>query len=323
MTWIWQQQGGSPNDSVNVAPATGREAMKVLYKVLLQAGWTRQGSSDGTSFDNTGATDFWSGALGNSSWLRMRDPAGTREFVIQTGTTNIAWRMKWSHSARFTGGSPSATVPPTATDQQHVNGNDTPTFVNFFATDASYRLHVGANNATPYDFYLLAIPNGGGTTRSLYFLNMASASYPSGDVAPYIVTMNRDQMAASSMGSITGGAEVDGVGQGYYKKGLGGEAWVLFRGFGYTNSFTNGGGGINPYDGDDNFVPIPIGRLAADGTGGWKGWLPIDVLCWPLSARSDGDYADVDATGDAVADFRMAFFDDVAIRWPSGVIPVL
>ncbi len=327
MTWIWKQFGGAANDSVNTAPATGQAAMKILYKVLLEAGWTRQGSSDGTSFDNTGATDYWANALGNSSWLRMRDPAGVREVIWQRGTTNLLWRMKWSHSARFTGGAASATVTPTATDQQNVNGADTPTFVSFFLTDNTYKLHVGANNAAPYDWYLLAVPTGGGAVRSMYFLNMASDSYPSGDDAPYVVTMNRDTMTNTGFRSISGGVELDGVGQGYYKKGLSGEAWVLFRGLGYiANSgadFTNGGGGVNPYDGDDNFVPIPVARLAADGSGGWKGWIPIDVLAWPLSTRVDGDYCDVDTDGDAVTDIRMAFFDDIAIIWPSGVIPVL
>lgn len=327
MSWIWKQQGGAANDSVNVAPATGQAAMKVWYKVLLEAGWTRQGSSDGTSFDNTGATDYWAGALGNSSWVRMQDPAGVREIIVQRGTTNLLWREKWSHSAKFTGGTPSATVPPTATDEQNINGNNTPTFVSLLLTDNTYKIHVGANNASPYDWYMIMVPTGGGLVRSFYFLNLATGSYPSGDVAPYIVTANRDTMSNSGLRAISGGVELDGVGQGYYKKGLSGEAWVLFRGFGYGGSsvsdFTNGGAGVNPYDGDDNFVPIPVGRLAADGQGGWKGWIPIDVMNWPLSTRVDGDYADIDTDGDAVTDIRMAFFDDIAIRWPSGVIPVL
>ncbi len=328
MTWIWKQQGGAANDSVNTAPATGQAAMQILYKVLLEAGWTRQGSSDGTSFDNTGATNYWSGALGNSSWVRMQDPAGVREFILQRGTTNVLWRSKWSHSAKFTGGTPSATVPPTATDQVHIAGADTPTFVTVLGTDNTYKVHVGANNASPYDFYMIHVATGGGITRfALAFFNMATGSYPSADVAPYVFTMHTTSSGSLAVASINALTTTNGMGWGWYKKGLASEAGVLFRGFGYgaaaLNDLTNGGGGINPYDGDDNFVPIPVARKASDGQGGWKGWIPIDVICWPLSTRVDGDYVDVDTNGDAVADIRMAFYDDLAIRWPSGVIPVL
>lgn len=332
MTWGWQQQGGSANDSVNTSPSTGREALKILYKVLLQAGWTRQGSSNGTSFDNTGATDFWSGTLGNSSWVRMRSPAGagSYEFILQTGTASTALRMKWSHSAGFTGGSPSATVPPTATDQQHVDGNDTPTFNTFFAADGTYKLHSGADNAAPYSWYMFVVPNGGGVMRGIYFIPLSTGSYPSADVAPYLVYVYRDTSAGFTMSSIAGAASItanqDGIGYSYYKKGLVGEAWVVFRGLGYNGSTVNDASqalGVNPYDGDDNYFPILAARRGGDGQNGWKGWVPIDVINFAGSARTDGDYADVDLNGDGVADFRMAYYDEVAFRWPDGVIPTL
>jgi hypothetical protein len=172
---------------------------------------------------------------------------------------------------------------------------------------------------------LIVIPDGGGSGRGLWFINLAPGSYPSGDVAPYVVAHYTTTNASFSATNFNACASPNnnGCGLGYYKKGLSGEAFVNYRGLGYGSAFTNGGAGINPYDGDDNFVPIPVGRLTSDAQGGWKGWIPIDVISWPLSTRVDGDYADVDTNGDAIADIRMVFFDDLAFRWPTGVIPVL
>lgn len=326
MAWIFQQDA-TPNSSVNLSPATGAAAMYALKETLKWAGWSIRSSGDGSTYNSSGDQithgGFGAGGMANSNaWFRIRTPEGVggREFTFQRTSANTTWRHKVSHSVGFVGGSPSATQTPSATDEGVVWGSGTdaaPTGTIWFGTDGTYKVHIGAETAAPYDAYLIAAATGTGITKRWWFVNMVPGTYSGLDVAPYLVQISTDSAAETTMGSIAAGP--NGIGYGYFKKGLSGESFVRFRAFSFkggTTPATVNGLGLNPYSGKDTIMPMYSGRLTADGDIGFKGSLPTSMIGWQGSSKSNGDHADVGAV-------RYAYFDQIAIVYPAGVLPVI
>lgn len=328
MTWIWRYTATADN-AVNLSPATGAFLMYYLKEMWKQGGATAKSSSDGTTYSSstdlltTGASG--AGGFGNTSaWGRWQFPDGT-EVCVQRGTTNLLWRIKWSHSATFVGGSPAATQTPSATDQQYVCGGGTeaaPTYFSLWAADAGYKASMGMDNAAPYDFWCVTGTIGTGLLNNrIWRLSMASGSYPSADVAPYIVDANTGGLSLTALAGVT--VNSLGIGQGYYKKGLSGEAWVNYRAMAYAyvaGAVTASplGLGVDPYNGYDSIEDILLARInGTDSTPGRKGRANIGTVAWAGSVRATmQDYFD---TAGAL---RYAYFGDVALRWPPGVVPV-
>jgi hypothetical protein len=176
----------------------------LLKEVLKLAAWTVVGSGTGTggavysavadiiTHGGTGA-----GGMANvGAWWRARDPAGLREIVVQCGTTNSnQCRILYSKSARFTGGSPSASRVPTATDQQTVYGGGTdasPTYA-FLPnhTSSQYRIHIVAQSIPVggvYGFWMNCSTTPGGAAGAGYFAcePMAPGSYKVADTDPCV-----------------------------------------------------------------------------------------------------------------------------------------
>lgn len=297
---------GTANSSVNNAVATGATAAFVLKEMLKQNGWTVPSSSDGTTFNSSGdqITTGNSGAGGmanNNAWWRVRDPSGVREMLYQRGTGNTVCRWKWSHSARFTGGSPSATVTPSATDEILYRGGGTdasPTFATVWGTDGAYRLHCGGDAAAPYDWwYYTTISAGGATSFNGWYVNMTPGTYEALDAAPYVISLGSS--GAVTAPSSNGAA----LGTGYHKKGLTGEAVVTF--FSSVHLGFNGTGlviipaasataaiGVNPYSGNDSGFPIFCGRAAINASFGWKGVLKMSTVKFPGIFQSQFYFTD-------------------------------
>lgn len=115
----------------NVSLTLLQDLWWTMRATLLAAGWTIQGSSDGTTWANNGQTagpyDVLShsgtgaGGFGNANaWMRIQDPAGLREILIRT--VNLSNTYIWySKAARFSSGG-SATVKPVAADQRIIKG---------------------------------------------------------------------------------------------------------------------------------------------------------------------------------------------------------
>ena len=110
--------------------------------MLTSAGWTIQASGDGSSSYNATGNVFTNtspsaAGWGNArAWARLQDPAGVREIIIQNGGTiaTFGGRLKYSAAAKFTAGSPSATVTPTAYDERAIFGcgtDATPVYTSF------------------------------------------------------------------------------------------------------------------------------------------------------------------------------------------------
>ncbi len=156
--------------SVNNRPTTGPIAMFEILTNFLAAGWTCKASGDGLSaYSSTGSVFSNGGASGanglanNYAWFRIQDPGAGREFVVERGTTNLNWGIKYSLSAHFTTGGSSTTVP-TATDEVPVLGNITGTggsggtYVQLWGSDNSYVLHMMMGDSTiQYAFWILAV----------------------------------------------------------------------------------------------------------------------------------------------------------------------
>jgi hypothetical protein len=110
-----------------------------VHALMLTHGFTVQASSDGTVYSAAGnainpaagdpnvLSSYIAGSIGNpSAWVRYRHTALGYELLLQRGTSyGSTWRMLLSPSAGFSGGSPSATQRPTATDERAVLGNTT------------------------------------------------------------------------------------------------------------------------------------------------------------------------------------------------------
>lgn len=312
MTWKWQLNG-TPNSAVNLSPATGAVAVFNFKEMLKQLGWVVKASSDGSTFNSTG-DQITTGATGaggfanNSAWFRIQDPATLREFTWQRGTTNLVARVKWSHSSKFTGGSPGTTQTPSAADETIIRGGGTdasPTFTTVFGADASYRFHAGGDDATPYYFWYRCTSTTGpafATTSWGLFISGDRGTYPYQDNAPYIIEFG--QTTAQSASNVNGTP----FGGYYFKKGLAGEAFVSGNAGNYAGflfgtaqpivpaSAAGQSLGVNPYTGNDNGYPIPVGRSNNLTQPGHKIWLPMTVCKFPTTFRNQFDFEDETAT---------------------------
>lgn len=191
-------------------------ALSLLVEMLVSAGWTYQasGAGAGTGFSPTGkiftttgsGVNGWSNA---SAWARVQDPGAVRELVFQHNNTGGV-RVKYSANAKFTGGTPSATQVPSATDERVLWGAGTdasPTPGAWFNTStvtvAPYGGPVvgastvagsvvymgGALSTAPYGFWFASQFQDGSTkAKGASMLYDPVVSVPE-DTDPYVITM--------------------------------------------------------------------------------------------------------------------------------------
>jgi len=165
--------------SVNQTPATGAAAIFSLKQLLVSAGWVVKSSSNGTTYNSTGDQITLSTSLAaTNAWFRIQDPGTQREFTFQRTTTNLLWRVKFSESAKFTGGTPGITQTPSATDEGVILGSGTdaaPTGVALFNTDNTYKCHSIAFSdvvsTNVYSFFFFTTDNTTGTPRTRIFFD--------------------------------------------------------------------------------------------------------------------------------------------------------
>lgn len=187
-------------------PATDSVAARTWKtRLVASAQWSVVASGDGASLYGASSdvitADSGAGSMANNNaWMRLRRTGTTFEYLLfRTGATT--WTLRAS-ALGFLGGSPSATVQPTATDVV--------TFVSsaqLFPTDNTYRLLVCAEDASPAHWWAGAVPIGGGAPRTLMgHYPMRTGSFPSADVAPYTAVggYNSSDIATVSLLSGTG-----------------------------------------------------------------------------------------------------------------------
>jgi hypothetical protein len=326
--------------SVNNYPVTGAEAIYALKTLLkdVSVGWTIPSSSDGTTYNASGdqISSGSSGANGlanNSAWFRVKCPSTydgySRELIFQRGTTNLLWRIKYSHSAGFTGGSPNATRTPSATDEATLFGGGTdasPTFTALFGADSSYNFNaVAGNGADGYAFWCGAFPHGGGAPNMAFVMeNLLPGTYPTEDIDPYIFHVSQSQ-AFSIAGMSTSGCF------GWLKKSMSGQGFQTiyagrwqacgvssFPGIAVLLDAAAGptsGLGVNSHTNKDDFLPIFYTRRGSlSAPNGYKGIGRI--MYFATVGRTTGD------TYTEVSSRDKIYYGSYVLPWV-GVVPVV
>lgn len=311
----------------NLTPATGAVAVYELKERLKAAGATVLSSSDGTTYNSSGdqitSGNSGAGGLANTNaWFRVQLADGVRQMTFQRGSGNTAWRIKYSASAGFTGGSPGATQTPTASDGQVFFGGGTdasPTFATWFNTDGTYRAHVGADNAAPYSWWFATYPTGGGTPNGGMVYDPVQVP-AAADTDPVVISVaiSSGGFTAATIGAVSTSSTAARV-VGWLKHNLVGAGYVAIPG----NKIASVGGGdlapegagSNPHSGNDDMFPIIYGRPTGQAAPqGYKGI--SSVMYWNGTMRATGDTLTVSSSRDRL------ILGQVSVPW-NGQVPTV
>ena len=303
----------------NLTPATGAEAIFKLKERLKAEGWVVKESSDGSTYSSSSdiVTVPGAGAGGmanNSAWFRIQDPATVRELTVQRGTDNKDWRVKYSAVSKFVGGTPGITETPSAADEELILGAGTdaaPSFVTWFGTDGAYKMQIAVDDATPYPWWFVCYPNGGGDPNAVMVFDPVSNPL-AGDGDPLVIYVGIDgdaNLEPSTLGAITAGTS-NALARGYLDYGEGGEDWVNIL----AHTYDSVGGGqfcpdnmtANPHSGKDGMLPIVWGRPAGQpAPQGYKG--TSRTMRWHGTNRSTPSTLSDAAAGDRFVAGRVSF----------------
>lgn len=304
--------------SVNNTPANVSEAIFTLKGVMKSAGWTVPKSSDGSTYNSSGdqITLAGSGAGGMDNaraWFVIQMPGSSRSFCLQrtssTGAnTSYQWRVKYSKAAGFSGGSPSATQVPSASDERVLLGAGTdasPTFASFvyLGTDGAYRYNCFANNIAPYDFYSWAWAKASGNLYHTFGIDPLVGAV-SGDTDPYLVHLYGMGYALTPSTFGLSGAQVSGWMGSTFFPHTGGYPYMTA---GYPISH-GGGSGLwgtdgnqpNIITGKDDLIPLTAIGYVLAGLPYYKGVLTVVRAIGPCG-RHAGDLYSIDSSRDGVA----------------------
>jgi hypothetical protein len=297
--------------------------MYLLITTLLAAGWTKPADSDGTTYSAIGTqvTSGGSGANGFnnfSTWIRVRAPAvngQNREFVFQRsgGGDGRFWRIKYSAGAGFTGGSPTATVTPSAADEQILTGGGTdalPSYSFFLDYDAGgFRANCCCGGAAEnYSFYMFTTITGTNNLGGGIMLDvMVAGSYPASDPDPAVVYVSTSNAAGTPfatsgyLGNVSGNSLNETTSPMHTRAWLGPTnvttnfRTVAAQAYANTIGGTNGSGS-NPFTGNDDLLPTwwirPGTSVAPNGLKGCSSMLLAGSV-----RRSNLDTADVASAG--------------------------
>ncbi|HVI42067.1 MAG TPA: hypothetical protein VM577_15555, partial [Anaerovoracaceae bacterium] len=314
--------------TANVSNITGGATWWHLKELLKTAGWTVKSSGDGISAFSS-STDILSqastGANGmdnSNAWFRIQQPslstpygpaqAINREFTFQRTASSSGVIIKYSYSAKFTGGSPSATVTPTATDQQQVANQ------NVWASDTFFHINLGAQTSDGYGFWMAPILNGNTNTNNsggMVFDSMVPGTYPTDDTDPYVIwveTQSSGSFNASKLSS-------QGPGFAWFGKGttletFGFVACTTWESSGGNALYPNGAG-VDPWSLKDQIAPIlwcknftNTGLAAIKGVG--------TLMMWNGTQKQSGQLMSLNSAGDRIA------ITDVNFPWNNTAILV-
>lgn len=298
------------------APATQYgQAMSAFAGLLTGAGWTIQGSGDGAGgtfsgsgniFSGTGAgAGGWSNA---NAWIRLRDPSGVREFVLQHDNAGGA-KIRYSPFAKFLGvglGAVAATIPPTATDEKYLRGAVASFGAAWFASGTN-NFYGTAKDVAPYGFWFAASASSAMKTGLMFDPVTSVAEDPD----PYVIhvgSTNAYAVNTSSLGrlgSSTATWSVSGVTFGgttegcfavmsadrslFYYVQPAGYVVLATGGTGAANNIINSGGlAVNPFNGKQD--PFPFFYCRSQQTNstvapGMKGWSTLGR--WTTTAKTN------------------------------------
>lgn len=191
--------------ALNQTPPTGADAIWTLIQTALNplapgAAWTvaRSGGGTGGVYTICGLVQTGPAGLANPfSWFVLRSPGYTtspipfggalyhRELCFQRGADNASWRVKYSARAGFSGGVPSFSQTPSATDEQVIVGGGTdavPTFGALLPADGSYRMQLNIYEDLLPGLYLVTYPLGNPVPNACLLLDaLEVGSFPTDD----------------------------------------------------------------------------------------------------------------------------------------------
>lgn len=283
MTWTCYQ----------TTPATGAEAMYNIKTYLVSAGWVVKASGTGSSGTGSGTYNATGDSLTTAAltanvaaWFRIQDPAGVREYTFQRTTSNTTWRIKYSASAKFTGGSPAAAQTPSATDEAVKYGSGTdasPVGTALFGTEGAYRLKAGIGNAAEsYGWWVSTWGSGTG----------AAGAFIAHDPLVAPSSSDGDPLATCVLSSISN-TNLNGVSA--YTGWLSNTRTVSSNHVAipccfYTSNNTTilpTVAGVNAFESSEDVFPIMLARLSsATAPTGYKGW--SSIVRWTSTSRSVG-----------------------------------
>lgn len=308
--------------TTNQTPSTGAVATYNLIARLIAAGWTKIKDSDGTTYSSSG-TQVTGGGTGtnglgnNNAWVNLRAPSGTREIVIQRGTTDLVWRITYSPTA-FNSGSPAAAVVPSSANSSIILGGGTdasPTFSTWFSSNTSYRQQMGADGASPYGFWMACYPNGGGSPNAGIVFDPVTST-PAEDADPiviHIATAGGSAFVSAGLGSNTTSTTVTRS-CGWLAYGLGGSFVAL-----PACTYNAGGSPVapsglpsNPHNTKDDGVPVIYMRRSAEtAPQGYKG--VSSLMYWIGTTRT---------TSSTINNKGRIVIGDVTLPWDSSTTPI-
>lgn len=307
--------------TTNTTPATGSLAMYSLFALMLGNGFTCPADSDGTTYSSSGGqvTGGASGAhgIGNTSaWKRFKT-LGSKEYVVQRGTTDLLWRAKMSISAGFSGGSPGATQVPSATDEVVLWGGGTdssPTFTALFAANGGYRFNAMVDTATTGGFYSFGFPTGGGTLTHSW-VDDPLTNCASTDGFKFALHMSQVGMAQGQVQTETFAASTAFLASTTPKTSPVGTDFLGYPALALVSSSNSAvipkASAVNPISGADPAVPMILWRRSALANPAYKGL--TTYLRWLGIARTIGDAFTVSTTRDRIC------VGDVSLPWDGSV----
>jgi hypothetical protein len=328
------------HNSVNNTLATYTLNLWQLIQMMLDAGWTDVADSDGVSTFTPGqhgtVTSGGTGPGGlnnNAAYIVLQSPAGagSPQVMLQNaagvpgslwGSGDVAWIGLYSPAAGFTGGTPSMTVAPTASDQYGFlaflsNGTGSQWF-NYSTTEGSTRYSCGANDAAPYAFWAASWPVGGGSTEGCIFFDGVTfaAATEADDSDPHVLYCDGNGSGFTS-GAITQ-AYIQNNGQGAGVIGMQPVVGTMAGCTGTLFPYTTPSSGLKP---DPTNTKDQIRSQEFQFTGGYyKG--QSKSFFWEMvgtsgSPRPLGYLLQVVNPGDYVV------IDQLAIPWPTGTAVLL
>jgi hypothetical protein len=229
-------------------------------------GWTITLSSNGSTY---GAADYITSKsvlTVNNSWFVLQDPAGERELMFQHTSGGYYYIIRYSASAGFTGGT--ATVAPTATDQQIILANSSGTggtsFLPYVTTNTVVT-QFGADDSDGYSFFMAPYTlehEAVGSIGGLYMDLMASGSYSVvNDLDPVVFCVG--YFTSAIIGSISATYSASRC-VSWFNKGTGSEVFTVCPGGKYRNLGINvcSGNMSQNFDSKKTFLlPIPYMKL--------------------------------------------------------------
>lgn len=286
--------------NLNVNGLGGNYVHWWIIKTLKAAGWTVKASGSGTGgvyssssdvFDpsdnpktESAATSIGVGVgqehFGNSAcWLRIEDPDGNRELLfVRSSTASDAaddeWWIGYSAAAGFTGGTPAAATPPSATDEESVSDAGTKgTPASQHQTGGSQNLiHVAADDsASPageYGFVCVELI-ATNTTKSITMLDdIRNAA--TGD--PHALVLLHDSLVLTEANMYT----ADMMGKTIFDYG-GTPSWANTTGGvpRVGSLFYGDKAGVSLYDSKERPFPLPLIGYTIGGYLGTSRWLRV------------------------------------------------